>query len=114
MQEAGPRVRLLASSIADVLEHEGISQAELGKRLGISQSSVSRALSRPAKRNGRAQARLVTFMHEGGVSPGVERFQGAFRRVWDGSEEHAEALARIIAACEGLAPDPRAGESDDE
>lgn len=113
MQEAGREARLLASSIANVLQHEGISQAELAKRAGVSQSSVSRALRGPGKRHGRAHALLVTFMHQGGSSHGPARVQEAFQRVWDGSEEHAEALARIIAACEGLAPVPPESGSDD-
>ncbi len=113
MQEAGREARLLASSIADVLKREGISQAELANQIGISQSSVSRALGRPTKRRGRAHARLVAFMHQGGAGKGRDRFEEAFLRVWDGSPEHAEALARIIAACGGLRPIRPEGGSDD-
>ncbi len=103
MQEAGQDARL-ASSIERVLEVEGISQAEFARRVGVSQSSVSRALRRQPQRRGPAHARLVAFMQQGGAGRGPDRIQEAFRRVWDGSDRHAEALARIIAACEGLGP----------
>ena len=113
MQEAGREARLLASFIVEFLKREERSQADLAKQLGIHQSSVSRAIHRPTRRRGRAHARLVGFMHQGGAAHGSERVQEAFRRVWDGTEEHAAALARIIAACEGLGPvGPGAGNAD--
>jgi transcriptional regulator with XRE-family HTH domain len=113
MQEAGREARL-ASSMADVLENEGISQTELAHRVGVSQSTVSRALRNRPLRQGRARARLVSFMQQGGGGRGADRLQQAFRRVWDGSDEHAEALARIIAACEGLRPTASAEPADDD
>ena len=113
MQEAGPKARLLASFIEDFLNDEGISQAELASRLGIHQSSVSRALHQVAKRRGSAYVRLVGFMQQGGTGRGVDRFQRAFRSVWDGTEEHADALARIIAACQGLTPGRPGGRDSD-
>src|SRR5437879_2804494 len=98
MQEAGPDTRL-ASFLADVLRTEEISQAELARRVEVSQSTVSRVLRTEPLRHGPARRKLVNFMHQGGLGGGAERLQAAFRRIWDGSDEHAEALARIIAAC---------------
>lgn len=112
MQEAGQDARL-AAFLADVLTSEGISQTELARRAGVSQSAVSRALHQRSIRRGPARSRLVDLMHQGGFGRGTERFEKAFRRVWDGSVEHAEALARIISACEGLRPVP-AGRGEDD
>ena len=103
MQEAGRDARL-SSFLAHVLRTERISQAELARRVEVSQSTISRVLRMEALRHGPARSRLVTFMHQGGLGQGEERLQSALRLAWDGSEEHAEALARIIAACEGLRP----------
>jgi transcriptional regulator with XRE-family HTH domain len=112
MQEAGPEARL-ASFLANVLRTEEISQAELARRVDVSQSTVSRVLRMEPLRHGPARRKLVNFMHQGGLGRGAEQFQGTFRRIWDGSDEHAEALARIIAACEGLRPAGRGVGHDD-
>lgn len=112
MQEAGQGARL-ASFLESVLETGEISQAELASRLQISQSSVSRALHKQPQRQGRARSCLVMFMQQGGMEKGFDRIGAVARRVWDGSEEHAEALARIMAACEGLRPARRKGAGDD-
>lgn len=80
-----------------------MTQGELAKQLEISQSSVSRALNNPAKRNGRARTRISIFMQERrrDSSP-IE----AVKEIWDGSEQHAEALSTLIRASKDLWPGP--------
>jgi hypothetical protein len=36
---------------------------------------------------------------------GKDKVVNAFESIWDGSDEHALAIARIIKASEGLRPD---------
>lgn len=99
----------ISSLVRAYLSSRHISQAELAERASVSQSTVSRAVVGHALRHGSAQSRLFTFIqHEGLVAPpsesGPARVLRAFSRIWDGTDEHAAAVARIIEACEGLRP----------
>jgi predicted transcriptional regulator len=99
--ELGPRLR-------EYMRQEGLSETEIAKRAKVSQAAVSRALSRPAQRRGRAWSRLFVYLQErtAPVAPGTpeDAVVIAFRRIWDRSEEHAAAIARIISASGGLRP----------
>jgi len=92
-----------------MLEHD-LSQQQLAMRSGVSQATVSRALRAIPERRGRARHRLFTYarINDSVVDPsqrkGAKRVEQAFRRIWDGSEAHAEAVAKIIHALEGLRP----------
>ena len=106
MQEAN-----ISSLVQQYLAAHSLSQAELAKLASVSQATVSRAIREPAHGHGSARSRLFTFMQREiqiGTPPlaGTDRVVGAFAKIWDGSEEHAAAVARIIEACEGLRPGP--------
>ncbi|MHB1502280.1 MAG: helix-turn-helix domain-containing protein [Candidatus Dormibacteria bacterium] len=92
----------------ELMVQEGISQSELAHRARVNQSTVSRALSRTPVRHSVAYERLCRYMQEARYLPqlsaGEEVVVKAFRQIWDGSDAHAEAVAKIIAASRGLGP----------
>jgi predicted transcriptional regulator len=87
------------------MEEHGIDQAELARLASVSQSSISRLLGgREPQRLGSATRKLFSYMQQdidGRVPP---RVSNAVARIWNRTPAHAEALARIIEATEGLAP----------
>lgn len=103
----------LASEIRGFLSREGLSQSILAQRAGVSQSAVSRAVSGSAMRNGRARRKLVEYMHQAQEPPAPRPTLDAIAATWDGSEAHAEALARLILASGGLWPSLGRREPDD-
>lgn len=96
----------LSDVIIELLEHEGISQKVLAERAKVDQSTVSRALKRQPSRRTAAYARLCRYMQQyaaGGLTstnPALD----AVRKTWDGSAEHAAALAKLILASDELWP----------
>jgi hypothetical protein len=106
MQQARERDEVRA-----FLDGAGISQTELAKRASVSQSTVSRAIALAPARRGAAREKLFTFIHnELGADSSIGRAEPvltAFRQVWDGSDEHAAALAGVIRATAGLRPTSR-------
>ena len=107
----------LAEEIRIVMRREGTSQASLARSASVSQATVSRVLTgqRPPIRQGAARQRLLIYMQQRGdairtPSAAAEAVVTAFNRVWDGSEAHAVALAKIIKATEDLRPMASEGE----
>src|SRR5687768_6764101 len=94
----------LRVAIADLLEREGISQKVLAERAGIHQATVSRALKRQPQRRTAAYARLCKCMQEDATATiGTSNpVMDALRDTWDGSDEHAAALAKLIVATREL------------
>jgi lambda repressor-like predicted transcriptional regulator len=101
-------------AVVAYLERAGVSQAELAKRAQVSQSTVSRARSRAGARQGRAQARLFTFIHQAAEGELHPALRNALTSAWDRSDAHAEALAALIAASRALWPELRERADDDE
>lgn len=93
------------------LERSGLSQSEVASAAGVSQPAVSRVLRDCPRRTGRAFRKLCdyAFSVSGGVdgaalSGEAERaILGAVRDVWNGTPEHARALAAIIRAAGAIA-----------
>lgn len=94
----------LRDEIADFLAREGISQRVLAERAGVHQSTVSRALNREPRRRTTAYARLCSYMQLHATSRPADSLGDAVRETWDGSEEHAAALAKLILASRELWP----------
>jgi predicted XRE-type DNA-binding protein len=99
----------LQEALRAYLKQQRITQAQLANRIGISQATVSRAMKQTPIRQTQQGHRLFNFMQEVGMigrpPPLVEQLVlGAFVEVWDRSEAHADAVARIIKATEGLRP----------
>ncbi len=98
----------LAHALRSLMQEKRLSQQEIAFHANVSQSTVSRALRGGTKRQGRGTARLFTYMqneigHEWALD-GKDKVVKAFESVWDGSNEHAAAIAKIIKASEGLGP----------
>lgn len=91
------------------MKARGLTQEKLSGLTGVSQSTISRALRTRPQRQGRARAALFTFV-ENEWRPsttsrvGKDRVLHAFDRIWDGSEVHASAVAKVIDALDGLRP----------
>ena len=86
------------------MRREGWSQDEVARRAGVGQATVSRMLS-DHERRGPASRRLSTFIHRRTTSPQQPNEAiDALQRIWDGSDEHAAALAALISASGGLWP----------
>jgi len=101
--------RDLANRLRELMARESLTQAALAKLAKVSQASVSRALRSEAIRHGRAWRGLFSYIRQEG-SPGDDTPTGrdqvlaAFTQIWDGTEAHAAAVAKIIEATEGLGP----------
>jgi transcriptional regulator with XRE-family HTH domain len=87
-----------------------LNQASLARAVGISQSTVSRVLNGTLKRQGAARRKLFDYAKINALTQIQESRKGcsqvikAFERIWDGSEQHAAAVAKIIEALENLRP----------
>jgi transcriptional regulator with XRE-family HTH domain len=80
---------------------KGLSQTELAKKLGISQSTVSRRERRPPQRHSDATFRLCKYairQTSGSRPVGRRAIQKAIDEVWKKSDAHAVALSEIIQA----------------
>jgi len=80
---------------------EGLSQEDIAKSLGISQSTVSRRERKPPQRHSDASYKLCSYAENavGKVSLTDQRvIKKAFDEVWHKSEAHAVALSKIISA----------------
>lgn len=95
----------LCDAIAAHLVEEGISQKELANRAHVNQATVSRYLHHAPRRHGPAHARLCSYMQKHAtVGVGAEAIENALRATWDGTPEHARALAGLLLASRELRP----------
>ena len=96
-----------------LMAERGLSQEELAKVAGVSQSTVSRALNRTIRRRGAAYIRLCIYA--GVVPPGDfpglaqahETVLASFERIWDRTDSHAAAIAQVIDSLAALKPSPQ-------
>jgi transcriptional regulator with XRE-family HTH domain len=104
----------LAKQLRAFMESRHLSQKFVAKAAKISQSTVSRALHGEIDRQGSAKSKLFIYMQkelraEGMQGKGKEKVVNAFEAIWDGSEAHAIAIAKIIKASQQLRPVQRSG-----
>lgn len=98
------------AKVRQLLAQNGLSQAKLAERAGISQSTVSRALHGSSQRHGRARSKLFTYAQNQETTEGIlaedgpKRVVKAFDRIWDGTDAHAAAIVKILNALAGLRP----------
>ena len=98
-----------AAQLRTFMKDHRLTQKALAHRANVSQSTVSRALANAPIRHGEARSRLFDYasIHEQqnrAEAHGSRRVLKAFKRVWDGSDGHADAVARIIEATADLRP----------
>jgi DNA-binding XRE family transcriptional regulator len=99
------------------IEDTGLSQAELAKKAGVSQPTISRCIRNRRERFSSQCRKLVAYIRahkrtssRPNYTPGVNRVTNAFARIWDGSDAHARAIANVIDAMVDLRPaDTRRG-----
>jgi len=94
-----------------LLQDKQLTQTELAKKAGVDQSTVSRVIrNQNTVRQGRSKAKLLVFARKalrGDLDKGEGKILTAFKSIWDGSEEHASAIARVIGATADLQPKKR-------
>ena len=91
-----------AQELARRLADAGVTQTRIAADLGVSQSQVSRLLAGEIKRRSKLFERLCAYVE---AMPGFERpeapiaeIYAAINDTWDGTIEHARALAHVIRA----------------
>jgi len=96
--------------LREMIEAEpGLRQVDIAVAAGVSQPTVSRALKGEFKRPSEQRSMLFSYIQNRmGASTfsdrSKERVVAAFAHVWDGSDAHAAAIAKIISASKGLGP----------
>jgi transcriptional regulator with XRE-family HTH domain len=98
-------MRAISSAVRRYLQLRHETQKELADAAQVNQATVSRVLRGEPSRAGKATRRLAQFMHEEGFLGTPDEALGALRDTWDGSDEHAAALARLILASKDLWPE---------
>lgn len=100
-----------ALSASSAASHAGLSQNDIAIAVGASQSQVSRILSGKSLRRSRTFERICIYAFEsldkvqGKNKPPASANQDlitALDAVWDGSDQHAKALAVVIRSLGGL------------
>lgn len=87
------------------MDDKELSETELADQAGVSQSSVSRALSGTISRRGRAFGTLFRFIQRNSTKRTAKRrIVAAFDRVWNGTQGHAESIARVVESLEDFCP----------
>lgn len=102
---------LLAAKRAKEL---GLTQFQLASAMGASQSQVSRVLSGRARRRSKLLDRVCKYVFsvELGERPRPQtnlELMTALSAVWDGTAEHAQALALVIRSLSSLNRVPATG-----
>jgi len=91
-----------------IMDVTGLKQEAIAIKAGVSQATVSRMLRVAPKRRSEPQALLCKYIHdEAAVLMAKEKgreVMEAFARIWDGTDEHASAVVKIINALDGLRP----------
>lgn len=95
-----------AVAAAERARRLGITQQRIASELGVSQSQVSRVFSAAARRRSRVYERVCKYVEGAGCgTPAPARSQAlmeALHAVWDGTETHAQLIARVIQSLAGL------------
>ncbi len=97
-----------AGRIRTFMHCNGLSQTQLAEMAGVSQATVSRALSGKGERRGAARSRLFSYVGiseypgSGAKAEARERIAEAFERVWEHSKALADAIVRITDALADL------------
>lgn len=107
----GKNIKDLWSQTRSILESSGQTQEAIAEGAGVSQPSVSRVLERCPRRHGGAFKKLCIYAdsltqtrrQEGWMPIEDEVLASAIHEVWNGTPEHAAAIAAMIRAAGALA-----------
>jgi predicted transcriptional regulator len=99
----------LGQTLATLMQDWNMSQKDVALAAGVSQASVSRFLRHRSQRSGQAYRRLCTYIREADASrvKEIPHVGEALRRTWDGTDQHAAALAELIDASAKLWPEAK-------
>lgn len=90
------------TALALQLRRKKITQSEIASALCVSQSQVSRALSGKSGKRSGLMERICKYVYDARAQVTAELVRsndeliGALTQTWDGSSEHAHALATVI------------------
>lgn len=107
IESAWVKVRELINSCER--RNGGEGQVALGRECGVSQATISRLADRQPTKWGRGFIRLYEYANRRQIArrahdPAANLLLlSALQDVWNGTDEHAEALAAIIRATSDLA-----------
>ena len=88
----------------------GLTQSIIAEHLNASQSQVSRILSGTSKRRSKLFDAVYNYVVSAGIHPSTDsishskELNDALAAVWDGTPEHARALALVIRSLGVLRP----------
>lgn len=91
----------LVADLQRFVHESGVTQVDLQRHTGVSQSQISRILDGSAKRVGKSLCALCKYANIplerlGGCLEDNHELMQALRDTWDGSEPHAHRLALLI------------------
>lgn len=98
----------LSRRLQAFIREKGLTQAELAEAAHISQSAVSRIMHRTSRRHGRAFILLCKYAEinpdDADISAETPQklIMNTFMKVWDGTDIHAETIARVIEALQDV------------
>lgn len=106
-------IDLIIAALHDRVAKRELTQLELAEHSGVSQSQISRILSGQYRRESVNVQRLCEYartaldipVQPSSVALGV--LNSAIDETWDGTDEHAEALALVIRSLSALHPPHR-------
>ncbi len=87
----------------------GLTQKAISEALGASQSQISRVLSGHSRRRSKLLARTCEYVFSQSASGSPQpqdsaALMAALAATWDGSPQHADALALVIRSLGSLTP----------
>lgn len=106
-------IKALSLRTAKRARELGVTQKEISEAIGADQSQVSRVLSGKAKRQSRVFIEVCNYVNRRTPFMGSElviensELISAIASVWDGSAEHASALAMVIRSLSALHPNSK-------
>lgn len=107
MQNKNPNLNERIEWLSTTINSFQISQESLSEATGIHQSQISRILSGQIRRLSKNVIQLCKYVDnlhiKGKTSKEVPSIlTNAFLHTWDGSAEHAEAIAKVILSLDGM------------
>ena len=90
------------------MEAHSLTQAEFAKAAKVNQSTVSRILHQDPRRCGKALTALCNYAGieienaETSTTNPKKLIMDTFMKIWDGTDIHAETVARIIVALQNV------------
>ena len=93
-------MQLLSHNLRVFMEANGLTQAEFAKAAKVNQSTVSRILRENPRRCGKALKAICNYAGIELENAGTSTTEP--KKIWDGTDLHAETVARIIVALQNV------------